>query len=204
MLFSLNKKAQAVVMDLLIGISLALIIIAAGIIILDNQINAVSEQQELLAQQKTAEKALNQLVTSAGIATNGDTNWEDTTNIADVKFIGLALSDRIILPAKINKFIEYSNSNYEETKGKLLIGQDFYFRLIDPGIVAGTSCDPNCATLKLCGPDSESNCAAGKTKDTLEGEGKKIDTILKSRRVVAFKGVDTIEAIAEITIFKTR
>ena len=129
----LDKKAQAVLIDLMIGMTLFLLVIAAGLTILDNQINAVSEQQELLALQKTADTALNQLATSTGLATSMETNWENTASIDDIKFIGLALTDRIILPAKINKFKEHAASEYEKTKGKLLIGNDFYFRLIVPG-----------------------------------------------------------------------
>lgn len=190
----LDKKAQAVLIDLLIGITLFLLVIAAGLTILDNQINAVREQQELLAQQKAAETALNQLVTSTGLTASGETSWEDSTSIDEVKFVGLALTDRIIFSEKINKFKEYAINEYEKTKSKLLIGQDFYFRLMVPGT------GDNGTTMTGC-PDTMGNCEAGKTEADLVSEGKKIDTVMKARRIVAFKGGS---AIAEITIFKTR
>lgn len=192
----LNKKAQSVMIDLVIGLALFLVILAVGITVLDNRVNALREQQELLQQQKSADNALSQLISTTGISKSGETNWEGAAGIDDVKFIGLALTDRIILPVKINKFIEYANSsnhaNYEETKAKLLIGYDFYFRLVDP--------ETN-STLKGC-PDSGSSCEAGKQESYLIGtEGKKIGTIIKSRRIAAFNGVSTI---AEITVFRTQ
>ncbi len=192
----LNENGQSVLIDLLIGITLFLLVIATGITILDNQLNAVREQQELLQQQKAAETTLNQLVSSTGMAINGSPNWEEATSIDDVKFVGLALADRIILPEKINKFKEYSNSDYDKTKGKLLMGYDFYFRLADP---------ETGAPIKGC-PDAGSNCEAGKTETYLtQTEGKKIDTAIVSKRIAAFYNNNKwVEVIAEIIVFKTR
>ncbi len=195
----LNEKGQSVLIDLLIGITIFMLVLAAGLTILNNQINAVTEQEELLQQQKAADTTLSQLVSSTGMTTTGGINWEtliDSTcsNIdsANIKFFGLALTDRMILPAKINSFKTCAANKYDETKAKLLISYDFYFRLADP---------ETGAPMKGCPDDTSS----GKCEAGITGEGKKIDTVTASKRVVAFyNGVEWVSAIAEINIFKTR
>jgi hypothetical protein len=190
---NLEQKGQAVFIDLLIGIILFFLVMAAAFIILDNQTTAVIEQQQTLSMQTNSETVLAQLVSGTGQTIDANSSWE-LYPIDQVKFIGLALTDRVILPEKINKFKEFSLIDYNKTKEKIMTEKDFFFRLVVPGT------GDNGTTMKGC-PDETSDCAIGKNQAELETEGKKIDSIIVQRRIVAFKGDS---AIVEMTFFKEK
>jgi hypothetical protein len=141
-LYSLHsdKKAQAVSLDIVIGTTIFLAVLAIAVTIWENQ-NSFAENQLIDYElEATSSRALNFMVKNLGEKTNGGTDWQFDPSIDNVLFIGLAKRDRAIDKNKLAKFVEYGKiwddcttncfENYEKTKAKILLLGDmnYYFR----------------------------------------------------------------------------
>ncbi|MDD5163029.1 MAG: hypothetical protein PHD95_02360 [Candidatus ainarchaeum sp.] len=136
-----DKKAQAVSLDIVIGTTIFLAVLAIAVTIWENQNSFAENQLKDYEMAATSARTLNFIVKSPGEKINGGTDWQFAPSIDNVLFIGLAKRDRAIDSNKLAKFVEYGKiwpdceancfGDYEKTKAKLLLLGDmnYYFQI---------------------------------------------------------------------------
>lgn len=177
----LNKKGQSVLIDLMMGILIFLLLMAATLSVWTGKATDLERERNLREMRSKTIEAMDFLIRS-----QGKPKYWETKLPTEIELIGLATNERVITEKKLNKFVELGNDTtaggyYYLIKEKLLLGNyDFYFRLSEPGgtEITKTGVDPN-----LLGA---------------------VDTF-KIRRIVTYRGEEYEgPAIAELWIYKER
>ncbi|MCX6798474.1 MAG: hypothetical protein NTW59_00020 [Candidatus Diapherotrites archaeon] len=129
---------QTIAVDFLFALLLFLLVLNSALSIWKNNSLLLEKQGTISGLQLEAIQAIDLLVRSSG----SPDNWEERS-LAETQIIGLAKRDRVLDPAKVNRFVllssAFGSDDYNGVKARLLVGRDFYFRLSNgSGTIAGT------------------------------------------------------------------
>lgn len=116
------SKGQIIMNDLFIALSLFLVVIVFTVLLFNNYSVHLNEEIENNDMLITAFQISDVLVSNSGYPSR----WEE--NITSIKNIGLVTKDRIISKDKLNNF---TNLDYDTSKGLLKLYYDFYISLRD-------------------------------------------------------------------------
>lgn len=185
-----GAKGQSIAFDLFFGVILFIIVAStlSGI-----WTNKATEMQKDLIERELRTMTINTF--DMLIISNGyPAHWEDadygTGDLSSITTIGLAKKDRFLDKEKVDVFVDLSTNYYSEVRTKLLIGgNDYYFRLVEPG--TGIT-----MTDEIGNP-----IEAGNNPDSLAPEDEKKLMRASVKRAVTYKEVDVI---AELTLYRKR
>lgn len=217
----MHNKGQAIAVDLVIAVALFLVVLSALMAIWNNQ-NAMAQKQLILQDMKSVgTRTLDYMVKSPGETTTGTTSWEVCPACVipqdwlvhlenNVKFIGLAEHDRVLKQEKVEAFCGiktgeghfsggYANDNPDETKEKILMNYDYFFRLSKINVITDEPPEFELEEIKKC----------GRLPSSLAGTLKEVAAQVNIKRIVNYQyqegGVEkNSEALAELIVYYTK
>ncbi|HLD88783.1 MAG TPA: hypothetical protein VI894_01105 [Candidatus Nanoarchaeia archaeon] len=101
-----NKKAQAVALDLIAAVSIAMTVVIIVLLLYNNYTLRLDKKVDYLRMNNKAHQISEVLVMTQG----RPASWNE--NFSTIENIGLALTDRNLSQVKIDAFINLSNTNY--------------------------------------------------------------------------------------------
>lgn len=132
MRLSFSGGGQGIALDFLFAILVFLLVLNTSIILIESSGRVASEESVLNEINSSVSQTADMLVRTKG----QPDDWEEL-GIESVTRVGLARRDRVLDNAKLSRFLElgqfYGSSDYNKVKGLLLIGYDYYLRILDSG-----------------------------------------------------------------------
>ena len=127
-----GERGQGIAIDFLFAVLVFLLVLNACMALMGSSAESASDKILLNELNAKTSQTIDMLVRTEG----NPNDWEQH-GIDEARIIGLAKRDRALDKGKVDKFVEWAANysdvigDYNKVKSLLLIGYDYYFRIVD-------------------------------------------------------------------------